>query len=76
LVAEIQAFKDRVKAIVSRDEDSSRVYHLNLELFPGSEDVAPLRGRSLDRSGTGTGGTDDGRNEGGGTADSAAGEGA
>lgn len=39
LVAEIQAFKDRVKAIVSREEDSSRVYHLNLGLFPGSRDV-------------------------------------
>lgn len=44
LVAEVQAFKDRVKAIVSRDPDSSRVYHLNLGLFPGSIDVGTLPG--------------------------------
>jgi uncharacterized protein (TIGR02147 family) len=41
LVEEIQAFKDRVKAIVNKDEDSSRVYHLNLGLFPGSKTVKP-----------------------------------
>jgi uncharacterized protein (TIGR02147 family) len=39
LAEEIEAFKDRVKIIVNNDEDSSRVYQLNLSLFPVSEDV-------------------------------------
>ncbi len=39
LVAEMKAFKDRVKAIVSRDEHSSRVYHLTLGLFPASRNM-------------------------------------
>lgn len=41
LVAEIQAFKDRVKSMANQDPHSSRVYHLNLGLFPGSQDVKP-----------------------------------
>ncbi len=39
LSAEIDAFKDRIKAIVNRDEHSSRVYQLNISLFPTSVDV-------------------------------------
>jgi uncharacterized protein (TIGR02147 family) len=41
LVEEIHAFKDRVKAIVKNDDASSRVYHLNLGLFPGSRSLNP-----------------------------------
>jgi len=43
LEAEINAFKDRVKTIVSRDEESTVVYHMNLSLFPLSADVACLK---------------------------------
>lgn len=39
LCAEIEAFKDRVKLIVNQDKDSSRIYQMNLSLFPVSEDV-------------------------------------
>jgi uncharacterized protein (TIGR02147 family) len=39
IVAEIDAFKDRIKAIVSSDEDSSQVYQFNLQLFPSSVNV-------------------------------------
>lgn len=42
LAAEIDAFKDRVKTIVNRDEHSSRVYQLNISLFPASIDVNDL----------------------------------
>jgi uncharacterized protein (TIGR02147 family) len=44
LAAEVEAFKDRVKIIVSQDRESSRVYQLNLSLFPVSKDV-----RSVDQ---------------------------
>ena len=37
LVEEIAAFRKRVKEIVSEDEGCSRVYRLNLQLFPLSE---------------------------------------
>ena len=37
LVEEIAAFRKRIKEIVSEDEGSSRVYRLNLHLFPLSE---------------------------------------
>jgi uncharacterized protein (TIGR02147 family) len=37
LAAEIEAFKDRVKAIVDRDEASDQVYQFNLALFPVSD---------------------------------------
>lgn len=40
LTAEIEAFKDRVKAIVSRDDSPSHVYQLNLALFPVSKNAA------------------------------------
>jgi uncharacterized protein (TIGR02147 family) len=40
LLSEIAAFKERVKVIINQDERSSRVYQLNLQLFPLSKDVA------------------------------------
>jgi uncharacterized protein (TIGR02147 family) len=43
LLAEMAAFKERVKAIVNQDEDSTGVYQLSLQLFPLSEDVRSLR---------------------------------
>lgn len=39
LVAEIEAFKDRVKSIVNQDTHCCRVYQLNLGLFPMSADL-------------------------------------
>jgi hypothetical protein len=39
LAAELEAFKDRVKAIASRDENSNVVYQMNLALFPVSESI-------------------------------------
>ncbi|MBN2038343.1 MAG: DUF4423 domain-containing protein, partial [Chitinispirillaceae bacterium] len=48
LQAEMAAFKERVKTIVNQDERCTRVYQLNLQLFPVSEDVASLT-REFDR---------------------------
>lgn len=42
LEAELRAFKDRVVAIAHRDEHSSQVYQLNLQLFPVSKDIADV----------------------------------
>jgi uncharacterized protein (TIGR02147 family) len=42
IAAEIEAFKDRVKVIVNRDIGSSRIYQLNVSMFPVSEDVRSL----------------------------------
>jgi uncharacterized protein (TIGR02147 family) len=42
LAAEIEAFKDRVKIIVNRDSGGSRVYQLNIGMFPVSEKVHPV----------------------------------
>lgn len=39
LAAEIEAFKDRIKAIVNKDQTSSQVYQLNISLFPTSIDM-------------------------------------
>lgn len=39
LVAEIEAFKDRIKTIVNNDKNSTIVYHLNMELFPMSKEM-------------------------------------
>ncbi|MBN1128570.1 MAG: TIGR02147 family protein [Chitinispirillaceae bacterium] len=39
IAAEIEAFKDRVKIIVSQDSENSRVYQMNLSLFPVSKDM-------------------------------------
>jgi uncharacterized protein (TIGR02147 family) len=49
LTEEIEAFKDRVKSIVSQDENSSRVYQFNLALFPMSEDMAGAAGNREER---------------------------
>jgi hypothetical protein len=42
ICTEINAFKDRIVSLVHRDETSSAVYQLNVQLFPLSEDVANL----------------------------------
>jgi len=42
ILAEMAAFKERVKTIVNQDEKSTQVYQLNLQLFPVSEDVSSL----------------------------------
>jgi uncharacterized protein (TIGR02147 family) len=43
MVEEIAAFKDRIKALVHRDEASSRVYQFTLALFPVSKETSGLR---------------------------------
>jgi uncharacterized protein (TIGR02147 family) len=43
LCAEIEAFKDRVKLIVNQDKSSSRIYQMNLSLFPVSEELPSAR---------------------------------
>ncbi len=40
LLAEIEAFKDRVKSLVTRDRNSDRVYQLNLSFIPVSRPPA------------------------------------
>jgi hypothetical protein len=42
LAEEIEAFKDRIKAVVRRDDRSSRVYQFTLTLFPVSADVQDI----------------------------------
>ena len=42
LLAEMAAFKERVKAIVNQDTSSAQVYQLNLQLFPLSDDVTTI----------------------------------
>lgn len=42
IISEVAAFKERIKVIVNRDEGSSRVYQLNMQLFPLSVDLATL----------------------------------
>ena len=39
LSAEITAFKDRLKTIINQDKKSSRVYYLNIGLFPVTDDL-------------------------------------
>lgn len=39
LATEIEAFKDRVKTIVNRDSHVTRIYQMNLALFPLSEEI-------------------------------------
>ena len=41
LLAEMAAFKERVKSIVNQDEKSSRVYQLGIQLFPLSGEITP-----------------------------------
>jgi uncharacterized protein (TIGR02147 family) len=43
ICSEIAAFKDRVVSLVNRDEERSRVFQLNVQLFPMSEDAAVIR---------------------------------
>lgn len=43
ICAEMAAFKDRIVTLVGRDRQSSRVYQVNLQLFPVSEDASALR---------------------------------
>ena len=43
LCAEIEAFKDRVKLIVNQDKNGSRIYQMNLSLFPVSEELPSAR---------------------------------
>jgi len=40
LLAEMAAFKERIKAIVNQDTASTHVYQLNMQLFPLSTDLA------------------------------------
>jgi uncharacterized protein (TIGR02147 family) len=42
LAEEIEAFKDRAKAIVNRDDESSRVYQMTVALFPVSAPTPPF----------------------------------
>lgn len=42
LLAEMAAFKERIKVIVNQDDTSSRVYQLNLQLFPLSRDTGAI----------------------------------
>lgn len=42
LNAEIEAFKDRIKAIINRDDECTTVYQMILALFPVSDDVDSL----------------------------------
>jgi uncharacterized protein (TIGR02147 family) len=42
LTAEIESFKDRVKIIVNRDSGGSRIYQLNIGMFPVSQDVGAV----------------------------------
>jgi uncharacterized protein (TIGR02147 family) len=44
LLAEMAAFKERVKAIVNQDNCSAQVYQLNLQLFPLSSDFTAAPG--------------------------------
>ncbi len=44
ILAEMAAFKERIKVIVNQDDRSSRVYQLNLQLFPVSKDVGTRSG--------------------------------
>jgi uncharacterized protein (TIGR02147 family) len=45
--AEITAFKDRIVTLVSRDNDSDRVYQLNLQLFPVSRKSEGSSGKGV-----------------------------
>ena len=42
ILTEMAAFKERIKVIVNQDKRSSRVYQLNLQLFPLTKDAADL----------------------------------
>lgn len=42
ILAEVAAFKERIKVIVNQEERCSQVYQLNLQLFPLSKDTVNL----------------------------------
>jgi len=42
--AEIEAFKDRIKSLVTKDKDSDRVYQLNVGFIPSSKSVNKIKG--------------------------------
>jgi len=44
LVVEMSAFRERILSIVNRDTNSSRVYQINVQLFPLSTDVKTSSG--------------------------------
>lgn len=46
LLAEMTAFKERIKVIVNQDDESSCVYQFNLQLFPLSKDISSLEKKS------------------------------
>jgi len=48
LAAEIEAFKDRMKRIVSQDNSFSRVYQFNVALFPVSIEAKPANGEEAE----------------------------
>ena len=50
ICAEMAAFKDRIVTLVNRDQQSSRVFQLNLQLFPMSADTKALGGSREKRS--------------------------
>jgi hypothetical protein len=47
VVAEIEAFKDRIKTIVNNSESNSRVYQFNMELFPVSADLGTAEAKEI-----------------------------
>lgn len=50
LTTEIEAFKDRVKFIVNNDNKSSRIYQMNISLFPVSEDLHSMNTRDTGKA--------------------------
>ena len=42
ILTEMAAFKERIKVIVNQNDNSSRVYQLNLQLFPLSKDISDI----------------------------------
>jgi len=42
IIAEITAFKERIKSIVAQDSESTQVYHLGVQLFPVSDTVSKM----------------------------------
>jgi uncharacterized protein (TIGR02147 family) len=49
IASEIEAFKDRVKLIVSRENMSTQVYQMNVSLFPVSRNINEIPGRDADK---------------------------
>ena len=49
IIAEITAFKERIKSIVAQDTASTRVYHLGIQLFPLSDDISELQNNNETR---------------------------